>query len=136
MDDVYFKLRYKYSNMVLIIKHNEYYRIYGNDAVMCNVIFNYKVNYGVVGFPLKSLEKVITEFKNRSVSVVIYDSEDSIIENTVKNNKYVELSNELLKEYVRILNIKEEINRLEKIIISDNSLEELRNFVNVLASKA
>ncbi len=72
--DQYCQLKVEYSNSIILIKSGNFYVTFSEDAVIFNYLFNYQINDDKVGFPLKSLEKVLFDLKNRNLNYVIVDS--------------------------------------------------------------
>ena len=64
--DTYLELRHKYKDYVIIIKNGSFYNVIGSDCYILEEMFNYKIvkiaNSIKVGFPLRSLNKVIKIF--------------------------------------------------------------------------
>ena len=80
-----------YKEYILIIKSGNFYISINNDATIMNKIFKYKIiqttNLIKIGFPINSLNKVLTELDNKTINYVVIDNE--IIEKQKqKNNQY------------------------------------------------
>ena len=64
--NIYFEVKNKYKNYVVIMKNGIFYNVLGNDCYLLKNIFNYKINSFSdtvkVGFPLNTLNKVINTF--------------------------------------------------------------------------
>ena len=102
--DTYLELRYKYKDYVIIIKNGNFYNVIGSDCYILEEMFNYKImkiaNSIKVGFPLRSLNKVINKLKYFKINYLIYEQE--ITRKKYKNNNY--------KNFIKILSINNRIN--------------------------
>lgn len=128
-----------YKEYILIIKSGNFYISINNDATIMNKIFKYKIiqttNLIKIGFPINSLNKVLTELDNKTINYVVIDNE--IIEKQKqKNNQYskyltsydkyqiyisrINKINEILKDNLTNKNISQIINNIESILCKIN----------------
>ena len=124
--DTYLELRHKYKDYVIIIKNGSFYKVIGSDCYILEEMFNYKkvkiANSIKVGFPLRSLNKVINKLKYFKINYLIYNKE--IIRKKYKNNNY--------KNFIKILSINNRINIINIKLNESynyNFLEKIENYV-------
>ena len=124
----YLELKEKFVNFVVLIKVGNFYHIYDKDAMILNYLLKYKMVDNRVGFPVKSLDKVIKNLQKNKINY--YISEDDFQEFAdndyqqilEKSILYYELSLETLEIY-NFLNsnieskfIKKTISKIKEII--------------------
>ena len=121
--DTYLELRHKYKDYVIIIKNGNLYNVIGSDCYILEEMFNYKkvkiANSIKVGFPLRSLNKVINKLKYFKINYLIYEQE--ITRKKYKNNNY--------KNFIKSLSID---NRVNVITFKLNELKENSKTINIL----
>ena len=121
--DTYLELRHKYKDYVIIIKNGSFYNVIGSDCYILEEMFNYKkvkiANSIKVGFPLRSLNKVINKLKYFKINYLIYEQE--ITRKKYKNNNY--------KNFIKSLSID---NRVNVITFKLNELKENSKTINIL----
>ena len=124
--DTYLELRHKYKDYVIIIKNGSFYNVLGSDCYILEEMFNYKkvkiANSIKVGFPLRSLNKVINKLKYYKINYLIYDKE--LVRKKYKNNNY--------KNFIKILSINNRINIINIKLNESynyNFLEKIENYV-------
>lgn len=121
--DTYLELRHKYKDYVIIIKNGSFYNVIGSDCYILEEMFNYKkvkiANSIKVGFPLRSLNKVINKLKYFKINYLIYEEE--ITRKKYKNNNY--------KNFIKSLSID---NRVNVITFKLNELKENSKTINIL----
>ena len=98
-----------------------------DDALILNNIFNYKVNFVSdfikVGFPLKSIDKVLPIFEEKNINYIIVDKE--IIEKKkYPNNNYLKYLN-IDSNYEFILSRINKIDKTLKDILLNSNIEDL-----------
>ena len=120
--DTYLELRHKYKDYVIIIKNGSFYNVIGSDCYILEEMFNYKkvkiANSIKVGFPLRSLNKVINKLKYFKINYLIYNKE--ITRKKYKNNNY--------KNFIKSLSID---NRVNVITFKLNELKENSKTINI-----
>ena len=75
--DVYSEKKRKYEKYVVLIKVGNFYETYGEDSLLMNNLFDYKIKQigGVnrVGFPLIAYNKVINKLKCFKINYLIIE---------------------------------------------------------------
>ena len=91
LKELYSKYKYDYKEYVLLIKSGNFYICLNNDAIVMNNLFNYKIkestNFIKIGFPINSLNKVLSNLENYNINYVILDKE-VINKKKFNDNKY------------------------------------------------
>ena len=64
----YLTWKKKYPNSVGLIKSGSFYRTYDNDAIILSYLCCYKVIKNGLGFPIRSLSKVLKKLKREEVN--------------------------------------------------------------------
>ena len=120
MKERYEMYKRQYNNYIILFKQGNFYYSINDDALILNNIFNYKVNvvsdFIKVGFPLKSIDKVLPIFEENNINYIIVYKE--IIEKKkYTNNNYLKYLN-IDSNYEFILS---RINKIDKTL-KDNLL--------------
>ena len=126
---------------VVLVKLGGFYKSYGKDAYILSNLLGYKVKIEEeivsVGFPVKSLNKVVATLENKKVSYIILDSRDNYNVNTKMQfgnlNKYEKeffKSNIYVKNKIRIEKIYEYLIKNSKKESLKNKLKELEKIIN------
>lgn len=109
--EIYFSLKNKYKDYVIIIKIGSFYNVISKDAYILSSIFNYKINTFSntvkVGFPLTSLNKVLNTLDKIKINYLVYEN-NIVIKQKFKRNNYQEFSqnNLTIKERIDAINLK------------------------------
>lgn len=68
MLEKYYMYKIKYKEYIVMLKYGNFYEILGNDALIINKLFGYKLNKLLntfkVGFPVSSLDNIISRLNN------------------------------------------------------------------------
>lgn len=136
LKEVYNNNKLIYKNYILLIKSGNFYLSFNNDATILNNFFNYKINfisdYIKVGFPEKSLYKVLTKLDKMSINHLVIDKE-IILKQKYKNNNYMNYFsnyqvylnrinniNQILKNNIKYKEISNVLTEVEKILCEIN----------------
>lgn len=109
--EIYFSLKNKYKDYIIIIKIGSFYNVISKDAYILSSIFNYKINTFSntvkVGFPLTSLNKVLNTLDKIKINYLVYEN-NIVIRQKFKRNNYQEFSqnNLTVKERIDAINLK------------------------------
>lgn len=77
------------SNFVTMRKAGGFYSVFDEDAIIINYLCNYKITNGRCGFPVNSLDKVISILEDNSISYIVKENmDDNIKKDYKKINKY------------------------------------------------
>lgn len=120
----YNRLKELNKETIVLIKSGIFYVTYGSDALILSYLTGYKIVNNKVGFPLESLDNVLTILSNNKI-------------NTYVNNIYYEYGKEYTNYLIKISkekNMKDKLNTLYTIIenkvMEDNSFyDKLLEFV-------
>lgn len=126
----YLTWKKKYPNSVVLIKSGSFYRTYDNDAIILSYLCCYKVIKNVLGFPIRSLSKVLKELKREEVNFVVDNDVHFSFEN---DDNYLTLLNQSLEVYklrVRIEKIYDYLNgNIERKFIK-KVIDEIEEIIN------
>lgn len=128
MKEKYEIYKRQYNNYIILFKQGNFYLSMNDDALILNNLFNYKVNvisdFIKVGFPLKTIDKVIPLLEEKNVNFIIVDKEIVEKKKYSNNNYFNFLNKDSNYEFI--------INRINKIdqTLKDNLLN--KNIENVL----
>lgn len=115
-----------FPNYVVFIKIGNFYECYNEDANIISFLFGYKLKTMPsddknCGFPLVSINKVISNLESRSINYILIDKAHNYEEiekvNYKRKNKYYEL---LAKANDYIFKL-ERINKIRNYLLKDNS---------------
>ncbi|MBP3920074.1 MAG: hypothetical protein J6D28_00745 [Bacilli bacterium] len=135
LNDKYTFYKLNYFKYIILIKSGNFYITLDNDALIVSNIFNYKIkdSSSVIrtGFPLDSLNKVVSKLEDLSINYLVIDS-DIVSEQSFDSNQYdtylmniqdykivisrITKINNTLKSNMLNCNIKNVINDIEKIL--------------------
>ena len=137
MLEKYYIYKIKYKEYIIMMKYGNFYEILGNDALIMNKLFNYKLsrlsNTFKVGFPLLSLENIINKLNNYSINYIVIHKEKIEKKKEFELNKYNNYSfDENIINYNLIV-ITEITNYLTDNILTENissKLEKIKEIIN------
>ena len=128
MKEKYEMYKRQYNNYIILFKQGNFYLSMNDDALILNNLFNYKVNvisdFIKVGFPLKTIDKVIPLLEEKNVNFIIVDKEIVEKKKYSNNNYFNYLNKDSNYEFI--------LNRINKIdqTLKDNLLN--KNIENAL----
>ena len=126
----YLTWKKKYSNSVVLIKSGFFYRTYDNDTIILSYLCCYKVINNVLGFPIRSLSKVLKDLKGEEVNFVVDNDVHFSFEN---DDNYLTLLNQSLEVYklrVRVDKIYDYLNgNIERKFIK-KVIDEIEEIIN------
>ena len=122
MYDKYLEIKKEYNNTLIMIKVGNFYHIYDDDSIIMNYLFKYKIIDNKVGFPLKSLDKVIKKLSKSNINYFIDENNYKLFD----NNNYLEILNKSMLYYELSLEIEEIYNYL----ISNIERKYIRRIIN------
>lgn len=126
----YLTRKEKYPNSVVLIKSGSFYRTYDNDAIILSYLCCYKVIKNVLGFPIRSLSKILKKLKREEVNFVVDNDVHFSFEN---DDNYLTLLNQSLEVYklrVRIEKIYDYLNEnIERKFIK-KVIDEIEEIIN------
>ena len=118
----YLEMKKEYNNTLIMIKVGNFYHIYDDDSIIMNYLFKYKIIDNKVGFPLKSLDKVIKKLSKSNINYFIDENNYKLFD----NNNYLEILNKSMLYYELSLEIEEIYNYL----ISNIERKYIRRIIN------
>ena len=126
----YLTWKKKYSNSVVLIKSGFFYRTYDNDTIILSYLCCYKVIKNVLGFPIRSLSKVLKELKGEEVNFVVDNDVHFSFEN---DDNYLTLLNQSLEVYklrVRVDKIYDYLNENIERKFVKKAIGEIEEIIN------
>lgn len=126
----YLTWKEKYPNSVVLIKSGSFYRTYDNDAIILSYLCCYKVIKNVLGFPIRSLSKVLKELRREEVNFVVdYDVHFSL-ENDVNYLTLLNQSLEVCKLRVKVDKIYDYLNENIERKFVKKVIDEIEEIIN------
>jgi len=127
-------LKKEYSDSVVLIKSGNFYITYENDALIMNNIFNYQNINNKVGFPIRSVDKVMNSLNDKNINYVIDNNDDSdILEFKIKDNEYLKYYEQAKKYEFRDSLNKILLDKIKFLIESnEENYEKIRRFIDEL----
>ncbi len=126
----YLTWKEKYPNSVVLIKSGSFYRTYDNDAIILSYLCCYYVIKNVLGFPIRSLSKILKKLKREEVNFVVDNDVHFSFEN---DDNYLTLLNQSFEVYklsVRIEKIYDYLNEnIERKFIK-KVIDEIEEIIN------
>ena len=119
----------KHKGSLLIVEDGLFYRVYGDDAIILNYFFGYKITKGnIVSFPEEAYSKVKNMLIGKGISLQINSKDNRLLLIClVKGNNYYKYLDIALENYN--LNT-----RIENIVskIKDLNLNKLNNLLSLI----
>ena len=120
MIDLFRILKLEYKEYVILFKSGNFYITFDEDSLILNKLFNYKIlelkNNIKAGFPLNSLDNVISKLKELNINYII-------IENKNIKEQYKCETNDFSKYTSSVFEIISINNRIDKIVDKIKSLD-------------
>lgn len=92
MLEKYYMYKTKYREYIVMLKYGNFYEILGNDALIMNKIFNYKLNKlsntFKVGFPVSSLDNIINKLNDYFINYIVIDKSEITKRKDFDSNNY------------------------------------------------
>ena len=120
----YLTWKKKYSNSVVLIKSGFFYRTYDNDTIILSYLCCYKVIKNVLGFPIRSLSKVLKELKREEVVNYLRFLDNEVLEKIPNIER--ETYHELVSLSYGLLNSKNILEDIKRINFLANLLVQKR----------
>lgn len=112
MYNEYLKRKKKYHNCVILMRAGSFYQTYNQDAIILFYLCHYQIIKNMLGFPIRSLSKVLKKLKYEKVNFIV-DDEMNICVNNEEN--YLPLYEKSLERY----QLKEQIDQIYSFL-NDN----------------
>ena len=120
MIDLFRILKLEYKEYVILFKSGSFYISFDEDSLILNKVFNYKIlelkNNIKVGFPLNSLDTVISKLKELNINYII-------IEDKNIKEKYEVVDNNFSKYTSSVFEVISINNRIDKIASKLKSID-------------
>lgn len=131
--NLYFNLKDKYPDYLVLIKVGVFYITFDKDATILNYLYNYQINKDKVGFPIKLIDKIITSLDNMRLNYFIYDNETEYLENNFNGNNYLDLLSKSKKKVYDNKMIDYLIERIKDIVVENPSnYSRIKDFIDEL----
>lgn len=137
MLEKYYMYKIKYKEYIVMLKYGNFYEILGNDALIINKLFGYKLNKlsntFKVGFPVSSLDNIISRLNNYMINYLVVDRDEIIkIRDSEINNYNKYTFDETILKY-NLLVISEITKYLNDNLLDENitiKLEKIKEIIN------
>ena len=120
MIDLFRILKLEYKEYVILFKSGSFYISFDEDSLILNKIFNYKIlelkNNIKAGFPLNSLDTVISKLKELSINYIIIEDKNIIDKYEVEDNNFSKYTSSVFE----VISIN---NRIDKIASKLKSID-------------
>ena len=128
MYDKYLGLKKLHNDSLVMIKVGNFYHTYDDDSMIINYLFKYKIIDNKVGFPIKSLDKVINKLLKSNINYFVDEKNCKVFDNynyldiLNKSKLYYELSLEIEEIHNYLISnierkfIKRIINKIKDVI--------------------
>ena len=110
---------------IVLRKSGGFYVVFGDDSIIFYYLFKYKIVGDKVGFPIKSIDKVLNKLSECKINYKIINS-DVNVNFKLKNNynKYLDLGK---KKYSLDYRINSIINKLE--LLNEKDIDKIIMFI-------
>lgn len=110
---------------IVLRKSGGFYVVFGDDSIIFYYLFKYKIVGDRVGFPIKSIDKVLNKLSECKINYKIINS-DVNVNFKLKNNynKYLDLGK---KKYSLDYRINSIINKLE--LLNEKDIDKIISFI-------
>ena len=116
-----------------LYKIGKFYNIYGDDAIILNYLFGYKILIdGKVVFPESALIKVINTIEDKKIDYQIINKDgNDVIKKYGNFNSY----NKILKQALEYRNIKSRVERIQELINNISDIAILERIIGVIENE-
>ena len=138
MIDLFRILKLEYKEYVILFKSGSFYISFDEDSLILNKVFNYKIlelkNNIKAGFPLNSLDTVISKLKELNINYIIIKDKDIKEKYEVENNNFSKYTSSVFE----VISINNRINKMLDILKNiDNDkikdiLSEMESIIEVI----
>ena len=116
------------KDLLLIFKSGRFYNTYGDDSIILNYLFGYKIiKENKVGFPINSIVKVLNTLEDKKISYEVIDKNENPYGKKYDNlNNYHNILNkayEYQEVKVRVKRVYDKINEITDVGVLDNILK-------------
>ena len=137
MLEKYYMYKIKYKEYIVMLKYGNFYEILGNDALIINKLFGYKLNKlsntFKVGFPVSSLHNIISRLNNCMINYLVVDRDEIIKIRDFEINNYNKYTfDETILKY-NLLVISKITKYLNDNLLDENitiKLEKIKEIIN------
>ena len=120
-------------DIIQLYKIGKFYNIYGDDAIILNYLFGYKILIdGKVGFPETALNKVINTLEDKKISYRIINKNESDI---FKNYGNLNCYKKILKYSLEYKDIKTRVERIQELINNVSDITILEKIIGVIENE-
>ena len=120
MIDLFRILKLEYKEYVILFKSGSFYISFDEDCLILNKVFNYKIlelkNNIKAGFPLNSLDTVISKLKELNINYIIIEDKDIKEKYEVEDNNFSKYTGSVFE----VISIN---NRIDKIVSKLKSID-------------
>lgn len=120
MIDLFRILKLEYKEYVILFKSGSFYISFDEDCLILNKVFNYKIlelkNNIKAGFPLNSLDTVISKLKELNINYIIIEDKNIKEKYEVEDNNFSKYTGSVFE----VISIN---NRIDKIVSKLKSID-------------
>ena len=133
----YYKNKINYKEYIILMKYGNFYEIVGQDALIMNKIFNYKIsklsNSFKVGFPVSNVDEVLDKLEELFINYVVFNKNEILFMKKFDNNKYNDyvVNEDIIRYNLILINyINDYLNN--NLLNNDisNKLERIKDIIN------
>lgn len=122
------------SNSLVLIKYGNFYKTFGNDAILLWNLFDYRIIEGRVSFPISVMGSNVSKLVRMGINVIIINNVTDIKKyDSLTGNNYEKYVNESLDKYDTFIK-NEEINKMvvDRVNKDINNYEKIKEFLKTL----
>ncbi|MEG1457450.1 MAG: hypothetical protein RSB00_04310 [Bacilli bacterium] len=89
----YLEIKRMYKDTVVFIEAGKFFRTYGDDAVIMNFVYRFKLVNGMVGFPAEGYKRVASKLYSMGINSSYYAKGTHLDTSLADENNYYETLN-------------------------------------------
>ena len=134
LEELHSKYKTEYSDKIILIKSGNFYRTYGDNALILWYLFGYKYSNNLVGFPLSNFYLVVGRLNKIGIGVIVVNGINTCTNyefiNVNTYNKYLEdaLDKKLVDNKIKEVSDKVKL----KIRENTNNYDLIMSFIDTL----
>ena len=112
MKEKYYRVKGMYKDFLVFIKSGNFWNVFYGDAVILHYVTGYKISNNKLVFPLKVLDKVLSQVSKLNISYVLVYALDDIRIHDYSSNSYAFYLDKFRNVYDDELKLKKSVSKM------------------------
>lgn len=118
---------------IILVKIGKFYQVYGKDAYIISYLFGYKLkrveNVMVCGFPLSSVNKIISILEDKKINYLIVDRRNNYEVDERLDNKNLNNYTKYFEKAKKYISYKTRIDNINNFLLENIDKEDFKNII-------